>query len=251
MNPGVYVYGIVETGSIHRSITANGVGGGPPSLLAVDGLTAIVCGVDVGEFEGEALERNAATPGWLEQKVRAHEAVLEEALARTTVVPMRFGSIFTSTDGLCRMLTDHAGEFRAALARVRGRTEWGVKLHADIKRMAESLAGAPAETASGRGYLERRKAQLDAGNLAASAAAQVAAETHEALAAVADEAVTMSGRGGEALNGAYLVPNDRREAFMRKVEELQTRHADAFAFEVTGPWPPYNFTEADVGGPRS
>jgi hypothetical protein len=220
-------------------------------LFGVGDLTAIVGGVDVAEFEGEALERNVASPEWLEQKVRAHESVLEAVLARAAVVPMRFGSIFSSPAGLQRMLTEHAAEFRAALARVQGRTEWGVKLHCDGARVVESLTGAPADPSSGRGYLEQKKTQLDAQARAAEAAAEVAAHAHESLAALADEAVTGAPRAGEVLNGAYLVRDEERTAFMRRVEELQRDHADAFVFEVTGPWPPYNFTNADVGGPAS
>ena len=250
MTPGVYVYGVVEAGSV-AGIAADGIGGSPPALLCVGDLTAIVGGVDVAEFEGEALERNVASPEWLEQKVRAHEAVLEAVLARAAVVPMRFGSIFSSPAGLQRMLTEHAAEFHTALARVRGRTEWGVKLHCDGGRVVESLAGAPADTPSGRGYLEQRKTQLDARARAADVADEVAAEAHESLAALADDAVAAVPRSGEVLNGAYLVRDEERTAFMRRVEELQLAHAGAFVFEVTGPWPPYNFTNADVGGPAA
>jgi hypothetical protein len=251
MTPGLYVYGVVETGSLSGAVTTPGITGDLPSLVDVDGLTAVVCGVDVAEFEGEALERNVASPEWLEQKVRAHEAVLEDVLERAAVVPMRFGAIFSSPEGLRRMMTEHAEALRAALARVRGRTEWGVKLHCDASRLAGSIAGGSSEAGSGRGYLMQRKAQLDAGARAAEAAAEVAAQTHQALAELADEAVLSVGRTNEVLNGAYLVRDDGRGAFMRRVEELQRAHEDAFAFEVTGPWPPYNFTSADVGGPRS
>lgn len=250
MTPGLYVYGVVESGSLAGAVGTSGVTGDPPMLFDVDGLTAIVNGVDVSEFEGEALERNVSSPEWLEHKVRAHESVLEDVLDRATVVPMRFGSIFSSPDGLRAMLTEHAGPLRAALARVAGRTEWGVKLHCDASRLAGSLAGGSPEPASGRGYLMQKKAQLDAGARAAEAAAAIAAETHEALAELADEDVAAAPRANEVLNGAYLVRDAEREGFMRRVEDLQRRHADAFAFEVTGPWPPYNFTSADVGGPR-
>lgn len=251
MTPGLYVYGIVETGSIGRHIETPGIGSDLPLLIDVDGLTALVSGVDVSEFEGEALARNVETPEWLEQKVRAHEAVIEDALARAAVVPMRFGSIFSSTDGLRLMLTEHAGELRSALDRVRGRKEWGVKVHCDRRRLTEALAGSGTSAGSGRGYLMQKKAELEADARAAEAAAAVAATVHESLAGAASEAVASPSRSGEVLNGAYLVRDDERDAFMRRVEELQERHAPAFAFEVTGPWPPYNFTSADVGGPRS
>lgn len=251
MTPGLYVYGVVETGSLAGAVRTPGITGAVPALVDVDGLSAVVCGVDVTEFEGEALERTAASPEWLEQKVRAHEAVLEDVLARAAVVPMRFGAIFSSPDRLRRMLTEHAATFHSALERVRGRAEWGVKLHCDAGRLAGSLAGDASSPDSGRGYLLKRKAELDAGARAAGAAAEVAAETHEALGEIADEAVISPARTTEVLNAAYLVRDDAREAFMGRVDDLQRRHEDAFTFEVTGPWAPYNFTSADVGGPRS
>lgn len=250
MTPGLYVYGIVATGSVPGPLQEHGVGDGPPVLFDVDGLSAIVSGIDVSEYEGAALERNAATPEWLERKVRGHEAVVEGVLAHATVVPMRFGAIFSSTESLQKMLTEHADALREALARVEARTEWGVKVHCDRSRLVSALAGSSPEPDSGRGYLMQKKARLEADARAAEAAAEIAAEAHAALAAVASESVAAPPRGDEVLNGAYLVDEAGRDEFMRKVEELQRRHEGASAFEVTGPWPPYSFTSADVGGPR-
>jgi gas vesicle protein GvpL/GvpF len=48
------------------------------------------------------------------------------------------------------------------------------------------------------------------------------------------------------LNGAYLVP-DGDERFAAEVARLAEEHADAgITFELTGPWPPYNFAEDDA-----
>ena len=250
MTPGLYVYGIVETGSLPGALRTAGITGDAPVLVDVGGLTAIASGVDVADFEGDALERNVATPHWLEKNVRAHEAVLEEVVERTTVVPMRFGAIFSSFDGLRHMLTEHGAVLREALVRVRGRTEWGVRVYCNAARLVESLAGTPAEATSGRGYLVQKKARLDAEARAAEDAAAAAAAVHQSLAEVADESLVADARGNEVLNGAYLVRHGERETFMRRVEEVGRSRGDAFAFEVTGPWPPYNFTSADVGGPR-
>ena len=46
------------------------------------------------------------------------------------------------------------------------------------------------------------------------------------------------------LNGAYLVPVDREADFGSAVGDLQERFgADGVTFELTGPWPPYNFVD--------
>lgn len=252
MTPGLYAYGIVASGSLGEPPRAAGVDPAhPPRLVEVAGLTAIVSRVDVAEFEGDALERNVATPEWLELKVRAHELVLDEVVAATSVVPMRFGSIFSAESGLRAMVAGHSRDLRAALDRVRGKDEWGVKVHCDHAALVERLVGASGPAASGRGYLVQKKARLEAEAVAAGAAGEVAAEVHGCLGEAAAEAVTSgAGRSGAVLNGAYLVPAQGREAFMRLVENLERRHEGAFTFEVTGPWPPYNFTSADVGGPR-
>ena len=259
MKPALYVYGIVDSGALEAPPRATGVDGRyHTTLFEVAGLTAIVSEVDVTEFEGDALERNASRPDWLEAKVRGHESVLDEIVAKAAVVPMRFGSIFSTADGLKAMLVEHEPTLKRSLDGVRGRSEWGVKVYCDRRSLIGQLAatGAPEEGPSGRNYLMQRKAQLQAEADAAATASRIATDINESLAGRADGAVSMGSRGGGAqstviLNGAYLVREEGREAFMQRVEELQDTHSDAYVFEVTGPWPPYNFTSADVAGPRT
>jgi hypothetical protein len=254
---GIYVYGIVDGGVLSAPPQRTGVDPEhETSLFDANGLTAVVSEVDVTEFEGAALERNVARPDWLEAKVRGHESVLDEIVGATTVVPMRFGSIFSSHDGLLSMLADNADALEQSLKRVRHRTEWGVKVHCDDRALIRRLTGVVSGEPSGKAYLMRKKAQLQAEATAADTAARLGTEAHVVLATIADEAVTLGSRGREGqsaivLNGAYLVHDSRRDEFMNQVEDLQEAHADAYVFEVTGPWPPYNFTSADVAGPRS
>ena len=258
MNSGLYVYGIVDGGALDGAPDVTGVDPShAPALFDGGGLTAIVSEVDVSEFEGEALERNAAQADWLETKVRSHESVLDQIVGATTVVPMRFGAIFSTSDGLRAMLEDHGAALKESLERVRGRSEWGVKVHVEARHLVEQMARteSPSDEPSGRNYLLQKKAQRDAQANAANQAAEVSARVHDSLSSLADGATTMSLRSrGEGstivLNGAYLVPDGDRETFMRRVEELQKEHSEAYLFEVTGPWPPYNFTSADVAGPR-
>ena len=256
MTAALYVYGIVDAGSLETAPRTKGVDPDHrPVLFDAGSLTAVVSEVDVTEFEGEALQRNASQPDWLEAKVRGHESVLDEIVAAATVVPMRFGSIFSSPDGLRVMLSEHERALKDSLQRVRDRSEWGVKVHCDQNALSRQLAGSAQEPRSGRDYLEKKGAELQAQTEAAEVAAGVASQVHEALAAMADDATTMASRAGGAaslvvLNGAYLVKKDEREPFMRRVQELQETHAPAYILEVTGPWPPYNFITADVAGPR-
>jgi hypothetical protein len=53
--------------------------------------------------------------------------------------------------------------------------------------------------------------------------------------------------GGEMiLNGAYLVVSGEEQQLREAVQELEERFgADGVTYELTGPWPPYNFAGED------
>jgi hypothetical protein len=85
---------------------------------------------------------------------------------------------------------------------------------------------------------------------------ECARASHERLAAAAEEARAnppqppeLSGRTDEMLlNGAYLVRRDDGR-LTDAVDELQSLYGPrGVTYEVTGPWPPYNFVPPEVVG---
>jgi hypothetical protein len=254
---GLYVYGVVpveaEADLFHET---PGVDRSQPVVLVSDGkLAAIVSSVPLAEFGEGVIQERLHDPVWLEEKVRAHDAVLEAALGRAPLVPFRFGTIYRGEEQVRAMLREH-DELGATLERLRGKVELGVKGFLDPERFAGDRAEDAAEAGEGRAYLLRKQAERD---LAASRAAFKAAQaekTHERLAAVAADAranplhdAEVSGRPGEMfLNGAYLVAADRLEAFRSALDELHATHqAEGVRYELTGPWPPYNFVAEEEG----
>jgi hypothetical protein len=82
-------------------------------------------------------------------------------------------------------------------------------------------------------------------------------EVHESLSAAALDARVnpptsreLGGYEGDmVLNAAYLVAESDVGAFRRRTAELGERHrSHGLRIELTGPWPPYNFT-AREGAP--
>src|SRR5215210_1723832 len=102
MNPtdALYVYGVVRGGtSPDLFADVGGIDGNTSvRLVDVEGIAAITSPVPLSEFGTEPLERNLKDGGWLEQKVQAHNRVLSAAVGRTTVLPLRFGAIYTSEE---------------------------------------------------------------------------------------------------------------------------------------------------------
>jgi len=85
---------------------------------------------------------------------------------------------------------------------------------------------------------------------------ECARASHERLAAAAEEARAnppqppeLSGRTDEMLlNGAYLVRRDDRR-LTDAVAELESLYGPrGVTYEITGPWPPYNFVPPEVVG---
>ena len=255
----IYVYGVVpaETSPALFQDVRGVDASAPTALIAGAGVAAVAGHVSLHEFGEDALAANLRDADWLEAKVRAHDEVLAAALGRTTVVPFRFGAIYENEDHVRAMLAERR-DLADALARLAGAVELGVNAYVDRERSRARIAaergGGDAEEGSGRAYMERRRLERELDAAAGSFASEVAQDAHEQLAAAAQEAranpVRSSIGGGPremVLNGAYLVANSGAEAFRAAVAELQARYADdGVAFELTGPWPPYNFVEHEA-----
>jgi len=233
---GVYVYGVL---ALDAPV--------PPGVETVehDGLVALVREVPLDEFGEDVLPTNLNDRNWLERHARAHEDVLSSAAESATVVPFRFGVICHDRSDVARLLHDHAQLLQRDLRRVHGCEELGVKVWYD----APEATATEEEPAGGRAYLERRRDDRRRALELASERETLVADAHDRLArcAVASavnrpQARELSGRDEQMLlNAAFLVRRGD-ERLTSEVASLQAEHAaKGYAFELTGPWPPYNF----------
>jgi hypothetical protein len=246
---GLWAYGVTAAGTAGAAVPGlTGVGGGEVTALEHEGLALLVSVVPLDEYGEEPLRRNLNDLAWLEAVARAHEAVLDRALAATTVVPLRLCTIFSGADGARRMLAERGDVLRRALAMLEGREEWSVKLLVDRER---ATAAAGGEKESGAAYLMRRRAERDQRAAADDAVATLAADVHASLREWAGAGVTrppqnreLSGYTGDmVLNGAYLVERARADELRGLVDELRERHRESGArIELSGPFPAYNFS---------
>ncbi|MHA6630346.1 GvpL/GvpF family gas vesicle protein [Pseudonocardia sichuanensis] len=243
----VYLYAVTDADAPDPAVPA-GVDGAPVRRVVAGPLAAVVSSVDAVRFGEEALQRSLEDLRWLEATARAHHAVVGAVAENGPVAPVRLATVYLDDERVRALLDERAAAFTAALDRVRGRVEWGVKGFA-----TPSAAAAPAEPEPERGgggpgasYLKRRLAQRDRATRGQEAAFAAAEEAHRALAAAALAHRTykpqdrrLTGRAEEmVLNAAYLVDADAGDALRQVVEERST---GAVALELTGPWAPYSF----------
>ena len=250
---GWYVYGVVPAAETPDGLFDGvaGVGGGTVRLIAVGRLAAIATNVPLAEFGEAAIAENLRDPAWLESGVRAHETVLQAALAALPVVPFRFGTIYRGEDHVREMLSEQE-RLTEALERVRGRVELGVKGFLSAVPSDTAPNGEEDAMSAGRRYLVEKQRTRQLADEREALKARWAETSHERLAAVAQGATAnplqsreISGRDEEMfLNGAYLVATEREPQFRAVLAELGTElGASGALYELTGPWPPYNFVE--------
>jgi hypothetical protein len=217
-------------------------------------LAALVSEVALDEYGEDALRRNLNDFAWLERVARAHEGVLERALADATLVPLRLCTIFGDEAGVRAMLSVREADLGAALETLTGREEWTVKLLVDREALRASAGGdaspPSAEAGSGAAYMLGRRRERELRERAAELAAGLAGEVHERLRAGAVAAVIgrpqnreLSGHAGDMLlNAAYLVERGEVATLRERVAQLEAEHrALGVRLELRGPLPPYNF----------
>jgi hypothetical protein len=74
----------------------------------------------------------------------------------------------------------------------------------------------------------------------------LATECFRTLRRFAAAALPLRPEDGRILSGAYLVDRGEYSDFELRVKE-QARHAAGLRFNLTGPWPPYDFVRMDFG----
>jgi Gas vesicle synthesis protein GvpL/GvpF len=257
-----YLYGIVRVDRRPTLEGAVGVGGAPPFFVEEGSLAAVVGDVakeDLAPPEAEAEHEDTA---WLESAVLAHEHVLERCLEPGPVLPMRFATTLREEGDVRTLLREREAEFASVLERLLGRCEWGVKallrdpdgLVRHVRANRGDLAAGEAELddrSPGAAYLARKRLDREFALAGDDLIAELVSAAHQRLAAAAVEArVTPRSQPRSErvyLNAAYLVPKLDEQAFRDTVAELGREHAQAgLEYELTGPWPPYNFVDGEL-----
>ena len=220
-----------------------------------DGVVAVIGEVDPSEF----CDQNLQTLSWVGPRACRHEAVVERIMGASSVLPVKFGTIFRSCTSLKEFLGRHREGIVRVLDELRDKAEWSVKGYLAEEEARPLVAAAdPAiqarlaalPPAPGARYLQQK--QLDAMIEAALRAwgARVTQDLHEALAlhAVASTALrchagAVTGRSERMVfNCSFLLTPAALPDFRAVLSDQQHAHqGTGLTLELRGPWPPYNF----------
>lgn len=229
---GVYAYCIVEAG--HRPPSGlEGLSGGP------------VRGYDVGPFTVWASDEAEAPPVGLEPIKRHHE-VVRSAVATTTPLPLRFGGWAADADTLHRRIERRRDELEAVLAAVAGRVEFGISFVDPSGRATPPVqSGDSSEAPSdGRAYLRELSRSHAERKERKTRADELVARLRTHLDGLPDDERVQRRRPPGLVSIAHLVSREDERKYRHLVEDFLRDRADTWVAHLTGPWPPYSFTES-------
>lgn len=215
-----------------------------PRLVVYRAVALVVAEVDVDRFAGLGAE--PAQDGRLAKLAREHDAVVRAVFRRAPVLPLRFGTVITDSDAALLLLRARHEEARVWLDRVRDRREWGVR--ARCSRLDDTTAPGEVDLAqvSGTQYLALRRQQLTGVENARRGRITAIRTLHGELSRLAADSTSRDHPGDLLLDAAYLVDTAAEANFHAEVRRLSDELGPrGVSVEVTGPWPPYSFTQVE------
>jgi Gas vesicle synthesis protein GvpL/GvpF len=237
--PALYLYGISRPARSKMPKIANtGIDGVHPVKSMACG--EFVCWVSAVDSKGfsEEIERNMENLEWLALHGVRHQQVVGEIAAKETIIPARFGTIFSGASALLKNVQGRKSALEKVLSRISDADEWGIKV------FSEPLPGPaiPEEVRSGKDYLKHKAARMKRRPERDDSGLKEFAREMQKIAIDSAPAGKISGVQPDLLwQATFLVPRSRWERWDEALEEYVRKWAGSRRIEVNGPWPPYSF----------
>ena len=193
----------------------------------------------------------------------AHQRVMEEVMKYHTILPVKFGTIAETKNGIPpeektreRVLKGRYQELQGLLEQMNNKVELGVKaLWTDMKVIFEEIVDENKEIKRLRNWIaarptsQTRDAKIDLGEMVQSALEKKKSREEKVI-LDASKKISVDHRTNRVfgdkmiLNAAFLVETDRKEKeFDNLINELSIKHEGRIKFKYVGPVPPCNFVE--------
>lgn len=194
------------------------------------------------------------------RRMLAHTRVLERAMTRATVLPMRFGHVAEGAAALAGQLAAHDDRIAARISALRGRAEFGLRVSVPREPVLAAILdddprlAAQRDRLVGRGHAAHYE-KIELGRRVAEALERRRTDAQHRLAAelsglCESHVLKAPEEDVELLRAECLVPADRAGAVAARVEAAASALGLAGAQEVSvrlvGPVPPFHFVELSL-----
>ncbi len=243
MIKGRYVYCILE-GEKKPDIGNIGLFDGQVYPISHKGIIAIVSAIPFKEMHATV------------DNIIAHQRVVEASRKAGTTLPVRFGVIIKTDEGVKNLLAKSHKDFKSKITKFKDKDEFGLKVIFDknngekIKRSVhhnsdeiKKIKKEMSNVGDGTAYFLKMKMDEAIKNESLKKMDSMVGEIHNQLASsVDDNRLLKTDVEQVILNAAYLVRKDYQNRFNLKLEELREKYnKDGLMFHPSGPWAPYSF----------
>jgi hypothetical protein len=243
-----YLYGIVPDPVPQDAHPDTPGVGDPPRPVRIlrhrRALAALVSDVTLDEVSGDNVRL-------LRRNMKAHAAILNALVARTTVLPVRFGVVFPDDRSLIAKLLDpQQAVLQQYLAELQGTVEITLKAtYLEDRVLAQIVSEQPQLVAQGRGASRASyQSKLETGKRIAAAIQDRRDKEGQWIVDKLRKTVlgirinkTLSDL--MALNASFLVDRGNMPAFDKEVERIHAQVGEYIKLDCVGPLPPYSFVD--------
>ncbi|MCF7976905.1 MAG: GvpL/GvpF family gas vesicle protein [Chromatiaceae bacterium] len=244
---GKFIYALVDVGEESPAYRVTGLNKERVYGINVGNIGAVVSDIQSGRVRPER------------RHLMAHRAVLAHLLELGSVLPMRFGTIASSSPAVQALLSSNRVAIEEQLQRVRQRVEMGLRVSWDVGNIYEYFVSMHPILREMRDYVmqeehNRREEKIELGRMF-DRLVQEERERHtaaviEVLRGYCEEVVANPTKHEkEVMNLACLVDKAGQAEFEKGVFQASKRFNNDFLFDYNGPWAPHNFVDLDLQTP--
>ncbi len=247
---GKYIYSIIR-GNENRSFGPVGINNREVSFVHYRDIAAVVSDTPVINFD--RLDKEELT-----KHVVVHQKVNEVVMKEYDVCPMTFGIIAPSVNEVLRILEKAYLQFKTALKKVAGKTEFAVQVWWNQKKLLEELVKTNPEIQklrkemSLKGNILGIPMKLKLGKLiyekAENQRKAYLKDIEEELNGISYDSTSNKLIDEEMLvNFSFLIEKLREPELDNKMQGLGKKYDGKLRLKYIGPMPPYSFVNINLG----
>jgi len=179
-----------------------------------------------------------------------HARVIADCFQHSTVLPFRFGTIFSDDELLRRSVRSNQRQFLENIDKLRGKTEMHLKIFVDDCCAPETERNRPVESV-GREYLSNLRETASRTRERQTRARAVSFQMHRLFIPLDEEvSCRLTESGKMVLDIAHLIDRKYVERYQNKFATTSAMLREC-QMQISGPWPPYHFVHRLTRPPHS
>lgn len=206
-----------------------------------------------------ALVSNYSTDqdSWTKENALEFAQIVEHFFEKTNLLPVRFGTVVESDEVVSKLLQTHYKAFESNLKKVENKSEFGIKVMWDYGEIKTEMMSKPEVTGvkaddyfskntATTNYLFEKIKKNKLEDAILNYVDKFIEILNTRLKSIPYEAkYKKMVSDSMMLDAVFLIENDKHGQFKDVIISLGGQYSN-LQFLITGPWPPYSFTEIKI-----